>query len=216
MRPARARLASAPPPSCARRAATPTWRLRAELAVALQVLVTRPQPQADAWVERLRAAGLDAQALPLIDVAAAKDARLVQDAWAALPRDAMAVFVSPNAVAQFFAARSAQGWPSQVLAACTGPGSAAALRANGVPPAQVIEPPADAPQFDSEALWHACLAPRDWRGRSVLIVRGDGGRDWLADTLKAQGADVRFVQAYARALPVLDAAASRLLAEALA
>ena len=185
--------------------------------MALRVLVTRPQPQADAWVERLRAAGLDAQALPLIDVAAPNDARQVQDAWAALPRDAMALFVSPNAVAHFFAVRpAAEGWPSQVLAACTGPGTGAALRANGVPPTQVIEPPADAPQFDSEALWHACLAPRDWRGHSVLIVRGDGGRNWLADTLKAQGAAVRFVQAYARALPVLDAVASRLLAEALA
>src|SRR2546428_5803540 len=208
MRPARARWASAPPPSCARRAATPISRPRAELAVALRVLVTRPQPQADAWVERLRAAGLDAQALPLIDVAAPKDARQVQDAWAALPRDAMALFVSPNAVAHFFAVRpAAEGWPSQVLAACTGPGTGAALRANGVPAAQVLEPPADAPQFDSEALWHACLAPRDWHGRSVLIVRGDGGRGLPGGTPDMQGAGVRLVEAPAPGRALLHAGA---------
>src|SRR5262249_50262382 len=136
-------------------------------------------------------------------------------AWAALSSDALAVFVSPNAVAHFFAAAPPADWPPRVLAACTGPGTAAALRAHGVPPAQVHEPPADAAQFDSEALWNAHLAPRDWRGRSVLIVRGDGGRDWLADTLSARGATVRFVQAYARALPTLDAAARLRLGDAL-
>ena len=34
----------------------------------------------------------------------------------------------------------------------------------------------------------------------VLVVRGDGGREWLADQLRARGADVRFVQAYVRAV----------------
>ena len=183
----------------------------------LRVLVTRPQPQADAWVQRLRAAGVDAHALPLIDIAAPNDARPLQEAWAALPRDAMAVFVSPNAVARFFAAAPpGAGWPPQVLAACTGPGTAGALRAHGVPPVQVVEPPAHAAQFDSEALWTAELASRDWNACTVLIVRGDGGRDWLADTLSAHGAAVRFVQAYARARPVLNAAGQQLIADALA
>jgi uroporphyrinogen-III synthase len=183
----------------------------------VRVLVTRPQPQADQWVERLRAAGFDAHALPLIAIEALSDAQPLREAWDALARDALAVFVSPNAVARFFAARLAnEGWPAGVLAAGTGPGTAAALHAHGVPDALIVQPAASAAQFDSEALWNAGLASREWAGRSVLIVRGDGGRDWLADTLAARGANVRFVRSYARALPRLDAAGRRLLADALA
>ena len=55
-----------------------------------------------------------------------------------------------------------------------------------------------------------------WQGASVLVVRGDGGRDWLADRLRSRGAQVRFVQAYARAMPVPTPQEQRLLREALA
>jgi uroporphyrinogen-III synthase len=34
------------------------------MSVPARVLVTRPQPQADGWVRRLRSAGLPAMALP--------------------------------------------------------------------------------------------------------------------------------------------------------
>ena len=45
----------------------------------------------------------------------------------------------------------------------------------------------------------------------MLVVRGEQGRDWLADTLQAQGAAVQFVAAYRREAPRLDAAGSALL-----
>jgi uroporphyrinogen-III synthase len=50
----------------------------------------------------------------------------------------------------------------------------------------------------------------------VVVVRGDGGRDWLADRLRDRGAEVGFVQAYRRRLPELSAAQRDLLAVALA
>jgi uroporphyrinogen-III synthase len=60
------------------------------------------------------------------------------------------------------------------------------------------------------------LAPRlAWAGRRVAIVRGDGGRDWLAAQLRAAGAEIEFVQSYARRPPQLDAAGRQLLARAL-
>ena len=40
-----------------------------------------------------------------------------------------------------------------------------------MPRGQIVEPAADAPQFDSEALWLR-LAGQDWWGASVLVVRG--------------------------------------------
>lgn len=173
----------------------------------MRVLVTRPQPQADEWVARLRAQGVDAVALPLLGITPVDDPAAVDAAWHALVAGAPAlvVFVSPNAVAGFFDRRPAGGaWPAGTTAAAPGPGTAAALVQRGVPPPCVEQPAADAAQFDSEALW-ARLCGRDWRGARVWIVRGDGGRDWLADTLRAHGAEVTFVQSYRRGAPRLDA-----------
>jgi uroporphyrinogen-III synthase len=189
-----------------------------------QVLVTRPQPQADEWVARLQALGVPAIALPLMGIAAPADPAPVHAAWQSIAQSggagetlALVMFVSPNAVDRFFALRPAGvGWPTGVLAGGVGPGSRAALLRAGVPQAAVRTPSEAGGQFDSEALW-ALLQPQlAWGGRSVLIVRGEGGRDWLADTLRQQGAAVRYVEAYRRTVPVPDAAGRAVLQQALA
>jgi uroporphyrinogen-III synthase len=175
-------------------------------------------------VAALQALGCDAQALPLIDIAALADTAPLRAAWQALPRYTLVMFVSANAVQHFFApdrstpsAHSAgiDVWPAGVRAAATGPGTASALRAAGVPDGALVEPAADAARFDSEALW-AQVAHEDWAGRQVLVVRGEDGRDWLADTLRERGATVDFVAAYRRSAPQPDAAGRALLAQAAA
>jgi len=186
-------------------------------AAVLRVLVTRPQPQADEWVQRLGALGLRAAALPLLQTGEAGDPAALQAAAADLPGCALAMFVSPSAVAHWRARLPADwAWPAGVWAGATGPGTQAALRAAGVPEAAIVAPPADGGRFDSEALWAELAARRDWRGARVQIVRGVGGRDWLADTLRAAGAAVLLVEAYRRSAPVPDAAGRAVLAEALA
>ena len=84
-----------------------------------------------------------------------------------------------------------------------------------MPAQRIAEPAADTPQFDSEALW-ASLEGTDWRDAKVLIVRGDGGREWLAEKLRAQGAKVSTVAAYQRAAPSFTPPQLALLAHALA
>jgi len=180
---------------------------------ALRLLVTRPQPQADEWAAALRERGVPGHALPLIAIAPVADAA-VKAAWDTLAAHRMLVFVSPNCVQSFFALRpSGMPWPDATWAGATGPGTAQALREDGAPPAAIVEPAHDAPQFDSEALWQR-LQDQPWQGRRVLIVRGDGGRDWLAERLSERGAQVAFVQAYRRVLPVLSAPQRALLADA--
>ena len=195
------------------------------------VLVTRPQPQADEWVARLHTLGLRAVALPLLGIAAAADPAPVRAAWVALAGTAagpasarqpahppaVVMFVSPSAVDRFFALKPADlAWPPGVIAAGTGPGTWRALLAAGVPGAAVLTPPDDGGQFDSEALWAVLRERVPWLGSKVLVVRGEGGRDWLADTLRQQGAQVHFVEAYRRTVPVLDAPAQAALQQALA
>lgn len=170
----------------------------------MRAIVTRPHAQAQSWVAQLKAQGIDAAVLPLIRIDPAPDPAAVQRAWHEIESYALLVFVSPNAVDAFFSLRPpAKHWPPAVLAGSTGPGTSAALREHGVPDASLVEPAADARQFDSEALW-AQLASRPWQGRAVLLVRGEGGRDWLGQTLAQAGATVRALAAYRRAEPVLD------------
>jgi len=165
----------------------------------LITLVTRPTAQAADWVERLRKQGVDAHALPLLSIAPRVGDPALREAWDGLPRVDLVMFVSPNAVASFFLAKPPEAaWPEALRAAATGPGTLSALVDAGVPRERCVAP-SRAP-FDSNALW-ALLRGEAWRGRRVLIVRGNGGRDEFGNALRSAGAAVSFVQSYARGLP---------------
>lgn len=182
----------------------------------MRVLVTRPAAQAAEWVDRLRAEAIDAVALPLIGIAPALDPQPLHAAWRTLAQRRLVMFVSANAALQFFAARPAGcDWPATTWAASPGPGTTQALRALGVPEAQIVAPAVDAPQFDSEALWLR-LEAQDWQAASLLFVRGETGRDWLADRLRERGAQVEHVVAYRRGPPQWSAAERDVAAAALA
>ncbi len=179
----------------------------------LTLVLTRPRQQAGDWLHRLAALGTHAVSLPLIEIVAGAP-QAAAAAWQHLPGAALAMFVSPNAVEHFFKGRTGD-WPANTLAACVGPGSARALLSAGVPPQLIIQPPADAASLDSEHLW-PLLASRDWQGKLALILRGDGGRDWLAERLREQGARTLDFSVYQRRCPVLDVAAQGLLADVVA
>lgn len=186
----------------------------------MKLIVTRPLAQAVPWVTRLQAMGVEAQALPLIHIDPLADPAPLRAIWAHITVYSMVVFVSANAVQYFFAAAPAAtaaqpAWPAGVWAGSTGPGTSAALRAAGVVQTLLVEPDPKAGNFDSEGLWQE-LQFRSWAGRRVLVVRGEEGRDWLADALRARGAEVDFIAAYRRCAPRLDAAEATLLKEAIA
>lgn len=181
----------------------------------MRVIVTRPAAQATPWVQSLAQHGITARALPLMGIAPTFDTPAVTGAWLRLAEARLVMFVSANAVEHFFALRPSDvAWPVGTQAASPGPGTTRALQDAGVPMSQIVEPAADSPQFDSEALWQI-LRTQDWQGAVVQVVRGDGGRDWLADTLREHGAEVGFVSAYRRTAPAWDATAQSLLDEAL-
>lgn len=196
----------------------------------MRVIVTRPASQAGKWVTDLRAAGLDALSLPLIEIAGPPDPQTVHQAWLGLEQFNALMFVSANAVQHFFALRPPSfawdGLTGNPAPRCfvTGPGSLAALLRAGVPRECIEAPGADTAQFDSEALWlrvQAQVLP-GWR---VLIVRGNSdsengdepataqgvGRNWFAERLAERGASVEFLVAYARRAPQLPGHALALL-----
>lgn len=163
----------------------------------------------------LGGSGLQAEALPLIDIGPAPDPGAVQRSWQQLPDLYFVMFVSANAVGQFFALRPpGVDWPAGLTAGSTGQGTTAALRARGVPEA-LIEQPAPGEPSESEALWRQ-IAHKTWSGRHVLVVRGEDGRDWLSEQFQNAGASVSFLAAYARQPPALTPEQHRLLQQALA
>ncbi len=186
-----------------------------------RLLVTRPRSQAQPWVDRLRLAGVDAHLLPLVEIAALEDDSSLQAAWRALGESAFVMFVSANAVSRFFAARPAGAvWPWGLDAGCPGAGTSAALVAalqacGGAAPGQgmTLVAPGAGQEEESESLW-AVLRGRDWVGRRVHIVRGQAGRDWLAERWREAGAHVDLLTAYTRRVPVLDDAERQRLAQA--
>jgi uroporphyrinogen-III synthase len=122
------------------------------------------------------------------------------------------MFVSANAVEQFFSARpEGLAWPAALPAGAPGPGTRLALQAQGL---ALIDEPAPG-RADSEGLW-AQVQGRGWQGRRVLVVRGEDGRDWLGDQLRAAGAEVGFVAAYRRVPPPCVGDAATWLAAAAA
>ena len=182
------------------------------------VVITRPLGQSAVLLALLARAGFESIEFPLIDIGPVADAAPLHAAlgelYAPAPLGfALVVFVSPNAIDHAFAALSS-AWPSQIPIGVVGPGSVAALGRQGVTAptytiispatgAMVTETPTD-PRYDSEALYAAIEAHFGADGlkdKRILIVRGDGGREWLADALSAAGAKVEKVAAYRRIVP---------------
>ena len=163
-----------------------------------RILVTRPAEQAALLARMIAAQGGQAVLFPLLEIGAADDPAPLQHAIAQLDDYACAIFISPNAVAfalpQILAARR---WPARLQAAAIGPSTVQRLAALGV--ANVISP---AERFDSEALLELpAFAPGAIAGEKVLILRGNGGRELLGETLRQRGAKVDAVTCYRRSAP---------------
>jgi uroporphyrinogen-III synthase len=178
------------------------------------VVVTRPRAQADSLARAIASLGRRAVVLPLLDIAPLDDTSALQAALARLPSYALVAFVSPNAVDAVFAHLAA--WPAGVPVAVVGEGSRLALARHGVTSDNTtIHCPPDPANSDSEHLL-ASLDLASLRGKRVLIVRGESGRELMADTFRAAGALVELVAAYRRSVPRLDPALAAQLAVLLA
>ena len=166
------------------------------------VVITRPREHAQGLAGLIRAAGGDAILFPTIEIAPPTSADALFDVIERLERFDLAIFISPTAVLRGHGAVSARrAWPENLRVAAVGLGTAAALGEHGF--REVISPSGEA---DSEAL-AALPELRDLRGRSVVIFRGQGGRDWLRGELEARGARVEYAECYRRARPAADASA---------
>lgn len=165
------------------------------------VVVTRPLAQSEELLEGIVAMGRHAVSFPLLEIFPLPDLAPLRAALSAIRDYALVAFVSPNAIDAAFAAMPT--WPPGVAIAIMGEGSRRALARHGISDGNnVIFSPQDV-RTDSETLL-AVLDIASLRGRRVMIVRGETGRELLADRLREQGIEVAQVAAYRRIAPLFD------------
>jgi len=165
---------------------------RGELA-GLKVLVTRPAHQAGPLCELIRLAGGEAVPFPVLAVEAADESDSLQ-LLAHLHHYWLAIFISPNAVRfGIEAAARRGGLPATLKIAAVGEGSRRELEQRLGRPVDLV------PQerYDSEALL-ALPALQQVAGKKIIIFRGNGGRELLAQTLRERGAQVDYAEVYRR------------------
>ncbi|MEW5881641.1 MAG: uroporphyrinogen-III synthase [Pseudomonadota bacterium] len=163
------------------------------------VIVTRPDAGGRALADELAARGIEALWLPAFEIGSAPDEPAARGALAQLADFDLAVFVSPAAV-RAAAALLTGAWPARTAIGAVGAATASAV-VQSIPGAQsaaLIAPgAADENDAGSEAFWDA-LTRSALRPRRVLLLRAEGGREWLADRLAAAGARVTAVAVYSR------------------
>ena len=167
------------------------------------IVVTRPRAQAGKLAGLIAAQGGVPVVFPLLEIGAPDDPLPLQWAIKRLDQYAFAVFISPNAV-EFSvpAILASRTWPVGLQAVAIGQSSVVLLAGYGIAP--TIAP---VERFDSEALLEMPeLQTERVSGRRVVIFRGNGGRELLADTLRERGAEVDYVTCYHRSAPVDGAA----------
>lgn len=164
------------------------------------IVITRPREHADELAERIRAAGGEPILFPTIEIRPPENSAALARTLAGLDSFDLAIFVSPTAAMKATElAGAGQAWPRTLRIAAVGAGTAAALLRLGFE--SVVAPEGEA---DSEAL--ASLAElQELHGRSAVIFRGQGGREWLRTVLEARGARVEYAECYRRVRPAADA-----------
>ena len=167
----------------------------------LGILVTRPAQMNAKLAELIRVAGGEAILFPTLEIAEVADSAPLYAIIERLEQFDLAIFISPNAADKGMALiRSKRELPPGLKIAAVGQGSKNALTRQGV--AGVLVAPHG---NDSEALL-ALPELQQVAGWRVVIFRGEGGRETLAEELKRRGAEVRYAECYRRRKPESDPA----------
>ncbi len=189
------------------------------------IIVTRPAGQARQLIELLTASLKNdelvkqgKQSLPTIlslplltiipkenDISGSQVDSLADHITTVLKDVDLAIFVSPNAIecTMRLLGRSWQDLSKKIIPiGVMGGSSELALHHHGVgleeTPTRILIPENNE-HWDSEGLWKKLQSLNaDWSEHKVVIFKGEGGRDWLADTLKAAGAMVETISVYTR------------------
>ena len=162
----------------------------------MTILVTRPSPSGEQLVARLRTLGRVAYHSPLIEFAPGNDLPQLPAMLATLAPKDLVFVLSQHAVKYADRALHEQGqhWPDFVSYYAIGRTTGLLMhRANSLP----IIYPQDG-ETSETLLTLSALQTSAISGQNALILRGNGGRELLADTLRERGVNVSYCECYRR------------------
>jgi uroporphyrinogen-III synthase len=166
----------------------------------LRVLVTRPKPMGDILCQVINAAGGVATYFPTIDIFPPRDPTIYQLQLKKIDRQDWLIFISPQAV---YATSELihldwPNFPSHVKIAAIGGGTAKALQHANL---RLDAFPKE--NWSSEALLNLPEFSH-LSGKKIALMTGEGGREWLQQSLTLRGAIVSKIIVYRRAKPQID------------
>lgn len=164
------------------------------------IAITRPVEQAARLTRLIEEAGGQSISFPLLEIAPLQDYSAFEQLLDDVSVQDWLIFISSNAVQHSVPRLQAKfvQWPAKPRCVAIGPVTAAELVQYGV--TNILQP---AQRFDSEALL-ALPEMQSVHDQRVMIVRGIGGRELIADTLRSRGAEVCFAECYRRINPQTD------------
>ncbi len=166
----------------------------------LSLILTRPEGQSTPLKTRLEEDGARVVLVPTIKIVARVPRCKESELLPRLSEYNLVIFISANAAAYACAYLRQQRltWPASLRVAAVGEATRRALIAQDIP---VVLVPAT--RYDTEALLEMPSLTQV-NGQSILVVRGVGGRELLAQTLRARGAQVDYWETYQRQRPDPD------------
>jgi uroporphyrinogen-III synthase len=157
-----------------------------------KVLVTRPAEQSHILIHELRVLGYEVQSLPTLTIERYDPEILRMPVSKAIADSDWLIFTSASAVAAIAPLLQGQRLPR---IAAIGGATSKRLQSEGI---KVDAVPGQ--DFSSEGLV-ALPEFNDLSQQVITLVRGEGGREWLADELARRGANVQHLIVYKRHCP---------------
>lgn len=164
------------------------------------IMITRPAHQAGQLAEGINAAGGVTFLFPTLDISPVELSQQDQEKIQQINQFDIVIFISPNAVEYGLSQiLTNTDLSDSVVLATIGQASAKALYDKlGKQPDIVPEE-----NFNSEGLL-ATQAMQNVTNKRILIVRGNGGREHLKQTLQQRGAFVEYLNIYQRVKPATN------------
>ena len=173
------------------------------------IIVTRPTGQARRLTELIEVAtkavypSVRMVSLPLLTIIPKNDLALLTQLRTALQHATLIIFVSPNAIECAMRAvdEAHSSWEQLVnpgvKIGVVGQSSQEALIRHGLARESILVPAQD--ESDSDGLWKILRTNiTDWSKESVLIIKGEGGRETLIELLRSVGARLEILSIYSR------------------
>lgn len=162
----------------------------------IRALVTRPREQAEALAEAIRSRKGQAWTLPMLEIVPTPETQAMRDTVMSLDQFNRVIVISRHA-AHFGMECIETFWPQLPIALdwyAIGKSTGSALEAFDV---HATSPDTGS---DSESLL-GLEAFHRVHGDKILIIKGEGGREKLEQTLAARGAQVECLEVYRRQKP---------------